>query len=139
MKRERRASALLVLLATVCTVGAAALLVSRSLGRLGTTSTDAAGRTIVIERPTPSILEESPGLAVRWIAASVVGCLVLGGLVGFGRTVGPVLVICVMGLVTMASILTIGAYLAPGAAAWCGAASLAIAERAQRTHSTAPD
>jgi len=111
-------------------VAAAALLVSISLGEGGTTSMDANGVEISSTYRTPSIMQDSPRVAMGWIAATLAVVLVVGLLIRYGGYIGPVLVIAVMSLAVLVSILTLGVFLAPGVALLCNAAVLAIADRA---------
>ncbi len=113
-------------------MAATTVLVSISLGRVGTTTMGADGNAVYAEFSTPSIMEDSPGTAVGWIAATAVFVVIVALLIRYGGFVGPILVFIVLQLLVLVSILSIGIFLAAGTAAFCASALLAISDRSTR-------
>jgi hypothetical protein len=114
-------------------LGGVSLLVTLSLGRGAMSSTDEYGRTVMVEYRTPSIWQDAPRTAVGWLVATVVFVVVIGLVIRWGGVVGAVVVAMLMWLIVMASILTIGIFLAPGAAGLSAAAAASVVDRANRS------
>ena len=130
----RRLSLMFTLIGGALLLAATTFLVTASFGRVATTATDdnASGSLVMIERATPSIMENSAGTAYGWLLASAALVVIFGLLTRYGGYVGPILVIIVMQLMVFASILTIGIFFFPGAGALGVAALMAIADRSNR-------
>lgn len=125
----RRVSLWLSIVGGTLWLAAAILLVSVSLGEVGTTTTDADGTMVIVSRRTASIMQDSPTVAFGWIAATTAFAVAATLLIRYGGIIGGAFVIAVVGMAVLASILTIGVYLAPGAAFFGAAALLAMVDR----------
>jgi hypothetical protein len=128
----RRCTLIFSIVGGALLVAATTLLVSISWGMTSSTTTDASGMTITTEARTPSIMQDSPRVALGWIVASLLIAVVVALLIRFGGFIGPAVVMCLMWLIVLAGIMTIGIYLAPAAISLCVASLLAIADRADR-------
>jgi hypothetical protein len=129
----RRWSLVLTVVGGALLLAGVGLLVTLSLGRGAMSSTDEIGRTVMVEYRSPSIWQDAPRTAVGWLVATVVFVVVVGLVIRFGGVVGAVVVASLMWLMVMASILTIGIYLAPGAAGLSAAAAASVVDRATRS------
>lgn len=129
----RRWSLLLTVVGGLLLLGGVSILVTVSLGRGAMSSTDEYGRTVMFEYRTPSIWQDAPRTAVGWLAATLVFVVVIGLIIRYGGVVGAVVVAMLMWLMVMASILTIGIFLAPGAAGLGAAAAASVVDRANRS------
>lgn len=123
----RIASLILSILGGALLLSAAIYLVSTSSGDHRTTTTDADGATVVVARPSTSILDDSPTVAMRWIALAL-AFIILGILLNhYGGIVGATSVAIVAGVVTFAGMVShIGIYMVPGMYCFGGAAILSI-------------
>ena len=128
----RRASLGASILGGVLLVAAAWLLVTISLGEVGTTEATSDGEAIMTMRATASVMEDSPRLAFSWIAAAAAFALVATLLIRFGGLLGAGLVVGLMGLVVLAGILTIGIFLVPSATCFGVSALLITVDRLDR-------
>ncbi|MFN7151301.1 MAG: hypothetical protein ACK4V6_17715 [Microthrixaceae bacterium] len=129
----RRWSLALTVFGGLLLLGGVSLLVTSSMGRGAMSSTNEFGRTVMIEYRTPSIWQDAPRTAVGWLVATVVFVIAVGLLIRFGGIVAAVAVAMLMWLMVMASILTIGVFLAPGAAGLGAAAAASVVDRANRS------
>ena len=107
---------------------AAILLVSVSLGEVGTT-TIVDGTMVTVSRRTASIMEDSPTVALGWLAATLAFAVAATLLIRYGGIAGAAFVLAAVWMAVAAGILTIGVYLAPGAALFGAAALLAMVDR----------
>ena len=73
-------------------------------------------------------MQDSPAVAFGWIAATFAFAVVTTLLIRDGGIIGGAFVIAVVGMAVLAGILTIGVYLAPGAAFLGAAALLAMVD-----------
>ena len=128
----RRASLGASILGGVLLVAAATLLVTISLGEVGSTEATSDGEVVMTMRATASVMEDSPRLAFSWIAAAVAFAVVAALLIRFGGLVGAALVVGLMGLVVLAGILTIGIFLVPSATCFGVSALLITVDRLDR-------
>lgn len=125
----RRVSLWLSVVGGTLWVAAATLLVSVSLGEVGTTTTDADGTMVIVSRRTASIMEDSPTVAFGWLAATLAFAVAATLLIRYGGIVGGAFVLAAAWMAVVAGILTIGVYLAPGAMFFGAAALLAMVDR----------
>lgn len=123
---------MLSLLGSVALLVAAVFLVSVGWGESSSTTSGPDGVQVTETHRSASALESSPGTAVRWLTAAAAFALVATLLIRFGGRIGGGLVVVVTGLGIFASMLTIGIFLAPGAALLGAAAVVAEADRAER-------
>lgn len=112
-------------------VAAATYLVSVGWGETSTTTATPDGGVVTETHRTASAYENDPAQAVRMVLILLAVGVVAMMLVRFGGYVGPVVVIGITGLGTLAAMLTIGIFIAPGTACMGAAALIAIVDRAE--------
>ena len=125
----RRVSLWLSIAGGTLVLAAAILLVSVSLGKVGTTATDADGTMVIVTRRTAPIIQDSPTVAFGWIVAALVFAVTATLLIRYGGVIGGTLVVAALGTAVVGGILTIGIYIAPGAMCFGAAALLAVVDR----------
>ena len=128
----RRVSLWLSILGGVALMAATTFLISVGWGEVSTTTGGPDGTVVTETRRTASALETSPVTAVGWLLAVLAFSIVAGLLIRFGGPVGRVVVLAIAGLGTLASIMTIGLFIAPGAALLSAAALLTEADRSNQ-------
>ena len=110
-------------------VTAAIVLTTNSLGQSSSETVGSDGRAISESHATQSVLQSSPRDALIWIGVALgVACL-FGLLIRFGRTAGSLVVIVVSMLALLASMLSIGIFLAPSLGCFMAAAAVAMADQ----------
>jgi uncharacterized membrane protein SpoIIM required for sporulation len=110
-------------------------LVTISLGTVGGGRVGRSDGTTVVTpaRRTASIFEDSPGVALGWIAATLAIAVIATLLIRYGGIVGATLVLMIMGLAMLVSTVTrIGIYVIPGVNCLGAAALLTLVDRVTR-------
>jgi hypothetical protein len=127
----RRASLILSILGGALVLGAAVYLVSTGLGKVGTATTDADGKTVITFRRTASILDDSPTAAALWVVFALVVAAVGVLLNRYGGIAGATSVAVAASIIGLLGALShVGIYVVPGMACFGGAAYLSIIDRA---------
>jgi len=128
----RRLSLWLSVAGGSCLVAAAALLVSISLGETSSTFVDASGHVSTDSHRTASVFGDSPRLALMWILVAGTFALLAVLAIRFGGIVGSAVVLVITGMTLLASMLTIGIFLAPGILLLDASAWAAIVDRGEQ-------
>lgn len=110
-------------------LGAAVYLVSVGWGEISTVTTGPDGAQITETHRSSSALESSPETAEKVLLATLGWAAIAMLLIRFGGITGGLIVMVVSGMATLAAMLTIGVFIAPGTACMGAAALLAIADR----------
>ncbi len=119
----------LSMLGAVLWLAAATFLVSVGWGEISTRAVGPDGAMISETHRTASALKNNPAMAGRVLLATLIVAAVAIVLIRFGGFLGGALVIGISGLATMAAMLTIGIFIAPGTACMGAAAVLALTDR----------
>lgn len=130
----RMVSLWLSILGGVALMASTTFLISVGWGEVSTTTGGPDGTVVTETHRTASALETSPVTAVGWLLAVLAFSIVAGLLIRFGGPIGRVIVLAIAGLGTLASIMTIGLFIAPGAALLSAAAVLTEADRSKQRH-----
>lgn len=110
-------------------LAAATFLVSVGWGEVSTTTVGSDGAIISETHRTASAFESSAVMAARVLLATLITAAFAMLLIRYGGLLGGALVIGISGLATIAAMLTIGIYIAPGTACMGAAALLAVIDR----------
>ena len=128
---ERKLSTILALVGVGLLWAACLVILFAPMGSRTTVTGTSAGSQVEVTERTP-LWETDHDAAVFIVGVVVAFSVVAVGLIRFGGIVGGLLVALFCGLGLLASMLSVGIFLAPGGACLIAASALSIADRLER-------